>query len=98
MPFGLVNAQATFQRCMDNVVEEVKRRGGHGIDAYLDNIIIFSQSFEIHLKTLLILLEVLDECKLSLRGDKCEIGHASIEFLGFCLDGKNLKPSPDLTL
>ena len=30
MPFGLRNAQVTFQRCMDNVVAECKKTGGQG--------------------------------------------------------------------
>ena len=95
MPFGLVNAQATFQRCMDSVVEEVKQRGGRGIDAYVDNIILFSVSFEDHIKTLQILLKVLDEHGFSLRVDKCEFGYPYMEFLGFILDGKSIRPSPE---
>ena len=40
MPFGLCNSQATFQRCMENVVAECKKRGAMGLDAYIDNVII----------------------------------------------------------
>ena len=39
MPFGLKNAQATFQRCMDKIVEECKEKGAVGLDAYVDNLI-----------------------------------------------------------
>jgi hypothetical protein len=46
MPFGLKNAQATFQRCMDNIVEICKSRGAIGLDAYVDNLIIFTVSLE----------------------------------------------------
>ena len=52
MPFGLVNAQATFQRDMDLVKEKVRKEGHQGIDAYVDNIIIYSKTFEEHTATL----------------------------------------------
>ena len=94
MPFGLINAQATFQRSMDSVVNEVKRRGGQGIDAYVDNLIIANESFEEHWATLECLFSVLEDLNMSLRRDKCEFGKKSIEFLGFVIDGKQLKPSP----
>ena len=92
MPFGLKNAQATFQRCMDNIVEECKKEGAQGLDAYVDNIIVFSESFDEHLKTLNIVLRVLDEYNLSLRRDKCEFAFGSMEFLGFKVDGRNVRP------
>ena len=92
MPFGLKNAQATFQRYMDDVVEKCKKRGAHGLDAYVDNLIIYTISFEEHTKILRILLTVLEEHKMSLRKDKCEFAYNSIEFLGFKVDGKNITP------
>ena len=93
MPFGLRNAQATFQRCMDNVVAECKKRGATGLDAYIDNVIISTVSFAEHCSTLAILLTVLDDLGMSLRHDKCEFAKSSIGFLGFRLDGQTIKPS-----
>ena len=92
MPFGLKNAQATFQRCMDKIVEECKEKGATGLDAYVDNLIVCSTSMEEHIKTLEILLQVLDSNNMSLRKDKCEFAYQEIQFLGFRIDGKTLKP------
>ena len=93
MPFGLRNAQATFQRCMDNMVAECKKRGAKGLDAYVDNVIISTVSFAEHCNTLAILLTVLDDLGMSLRHDKCKFTKSSIGFLGFRLDGQTIKPS-----
>ena len=78
MPFGLRNAQATFQRCMDNVVAECKKRGATGLDAYVDNVIISTVSFAEQCSSLAILLTVLDNLGMSLRHDKCEFAKSSI--------------------
>ena len=94
MPFGLKNAQSTFQRNRDNIIEECKFRGAKGLDAYVDNCIIYTYTFEEHLKTLEILLQVLDEYNMSLRTDKCDFAYSQIEFLGFYVNGKSLKPAP----
>ena len=53
MPFGLQGAPATFQHMMDTVV-----RGMESISAaYLDDLVIFSNSFEEHLEHLRRVLE-----------------------------------------
>ena len=93
MLFGLRNAQAPFQRCMDNMVAECKKRGATGLDAYVDNVIISTVSFAEHCSTLAILLTVLDDLGMSLRHYKCEFAKSSIGFLGFRLDGQTIKPS-----
>ena len=92
MPFGLKNAQATFQRCMDKIVEECKEKGAVGLDTYVDNLIVCSTSMEEHINTLEILLQVLESNNMSLRKDKCEFAYQEIQFLGFKIDGKTLKP------
>ena len=93
MPFGLRNAHATFQRCMDHVVTECKKRGATGLDAYVDNVIISTVSFAEHCNTLAILLTVLDDLGMSLRHDKSEYAKSCIGFLGFRLDGQTIKSS-----
>ena len=92
MPFGLKNAQATFQRCMDKIVKECKEKGAVGLDAYVDNLIVCSKSMEDHINTLEILLQVLESNNMSLRKDKCEFAYQEIQYLGFKIDGKTLKP------
>ena len=47
---------------------------------------------EEHINTLEILLQVLESNNMSLRKDKCEFAYQEIQFLGFKIDGKTLKP------
>ena len=57
MPFGLCGAPATFQRMMDQVI-----RGMHKFaSAYLDDLIIFSTTWEDHLTHLKAVLSRLQE-------------------------------------
>ena len=94
MPFGLVNAQATFQRVMDMVVTTVQSRGHEGLNAYVDNIIIFTKTFEEHIATIKETLRVLEQYNLSLRSDKCEFGFEELEFLGYIVGSKGISASP----
>ena len=94
MPFGLINAGATFQRNMDKVKKELKKRGVNNLEPYQDNIFLYSKTFEEHLANLKILFDVIEEYKLSLRKDKCEFFKSSIVFLGFLIDGEKIKPDP----
>ena len=94
MPFGLVNAQATFQRSMDKMVIRLRNEGTEDVDAYVDNIIIYSKTFEEHSHTLDRVLSLADEANLSLRADKCEFAKPEIEFLGFLINGHDIRPTP----
>ena len=95
MPFGLVNAQATFQRVMDSVKEKVRKVGLTGIDVYVDNIIVFTKTFEEHTAILRRLFHHLDTANFSLRLDKIEFAKSEIEFLGFIVDRKTVKSTPE---
>lgn len=69
MPFELKGAQATFQRLMDHVIQ--------GVDfatAYLDNPIIFSESWEDHLTQTQMVLERFCQAGLTAKARKCESG------------------------
>ena len=45
IPFGLVNAAATFQAMMNTILREFL---DHGVVVYLDDILIYSKSLEDH--------------------------------------------------
>ena len=77
MPFGLCNAPATFQRVMDLVLDLAPC-----CESYIDDILIYSPSFESHLKHLREVFKRLDASGLQLRREKCRIGDSSMEFLG----------------
>ena len=49
MPFGLCNASATFQQLMDRVYKNIAWKF---VVVYLDDTIIYSQTFDDHLKHL----------------------------------------------
>ncbi len=68
LPFGLHGAPATFQRLMDQVL-----RGCEGwASAYLDDVVIFSNSREKHLRHLSETLKRIREAELTPNVKKCE--------------------------
>jgi hypothetical protein len=70
MPFGLRNSGSTFQRKMDNVLNQVKREGYKGVDAYSDNVLIATKTLDEHYRTLNRVLEAMDENNMTVRADK----------------------------
>jgi len=47
MPFGLVNTPETFQTIMNKILKEFL---DHGVVLYLDDILIYSENMEDHIK------------------------------------------------
>ena len=62
IPFGLVNAQATFQRLMDTALRGLKH-----VEAYIDDCIIYSNGFEQHMEVLRALFERLRVANLHIK-------------------------------
>jgi hypothetical protein len=68
MPFGLSNELGTFMRLMNEVLKEYI---GKIILVYLDDILIYSQTIEEHLKHIKMVLSKLEKEKLLINLKKC---------------------------
>ena len=90
MPFGLVNAPASFSRVMRTVL-----RGVPCVDNFIDDILIHTQSWEQHLEVLEEVLRRLNKANLKAKPRKCFIGFETIEFLGHQVSKGCVKPNLD---
>ena len=78
MPFGLKGAPTTFQWLMDTVLAPC-----HGFaSAYIDDIIVYSESWESHLQHLHEVLVCLANAGLTAKPSKCFLANTSCDFLG----------------
>jgi hypothetical protein len=91
MPFGLCNAPATFMWVMNDVFRPFI---DDFVIVYLDDILIFSKSWEDHVKHVRKVLDVLKKEKLCLKMSKCEFGKTSLVYLGYIVGGGELKIDP----
>ena len=91
VPFGLAQAPAYFQA----LISEVLKGLSHFAIAYLDDIIIFSQTEEEHLKHLEIIFRRLKEAGLKQKRSKCSFMKLHIEYLGHLISEKGIEPMPD---
>ena len=90
MPFGLTNALATFQRMMSTVLKGVK-----GYIVFLDDIIIFADTWEEHHPILEEVLGRIRAAGLKLKREKCQFGKSSVKFLGHAVSAQGTEPDPE---
>ena len=72
MPFGLKNAEATYQRFINQIFNEFI---GVKVKAYIDDIVIKSKASKYHIKDIEEVLEVLQRFKMKLNHLKCVFGY-----------------------
>lgn len=87
MSFGLRNAPATFQRLMNRVTS-----GLDGCAVYLDDVVVYSDSWEQHIVRIRALFERLAEAKLTVNLAKCELAKATVTYLGKVVGQGNVRP------
>lgn len=92
MPFGLTNAPATFQRLMDLVLGGLKWSCAL---VYLDDIIVYSSSFESHLHHLESVLQRVEASGLTLQISKCQFCQLKLKYLGHVVSQHGIEPDPD---
>ena len=90
MSFGMVNLAATLVRGLKKVLE-----GLSGVGSYIDDIVIYSASWEEHLRTLKELFGRLRRARITARPTKCLLGANRMEFLGHQIGGDVITQSSD---
>ena len=93
VPFGLCNAPATFSCLMDRVLA-----GLHWETClfYLDDIIVFSSTWEEHLTRLRQVFKRLRHANLKLGADKCTFAAKEVNYLVHRVTEEGLLPDPSL--
>ena len=88
LPFGLRNAPATFSRLVVKLLRGLESFYG----AYLDDIIIFSDTWEDHLKHLNSVFTRIREAGLTLNKRKCDFACAELDYLGYRVGKGKVEP------
>lgn len=79
MPFGMKNAPATFQRMINYLICDLNES-----EAYIDDVIVHSDTFEEHLLHIRALFVNISDANLTVSLVKTEFCHAIVEYLGSC--------------
>jgi hypothetical protein len=91
MPFGVTNGPATFQRYINTVLDEYL---DDFATAYVDDILIYSESYDKHIEHVRLVLERLRTAGLQASLSKCEFHITETRFLGFIVSTKGITVDP----
>ncbi|CAJ0954135.1 unnamed protein product [Ranitomeya imitator] len=91
MPFGLANAPSVFQSFMHDIFREYLDKF---LIVYLDDILIFSDDWESHVKQVRTVFQVLRANSLFVKGSKCLFGVQKVSFLGFIFSPSTIEMDP----
>jgi len=82
MPFGLTNAPASFQHFVNDVLRKFLDRTG---TAFLDDVLIYSDTLEENIQHTREILMALDEAGLHLKPEKCHFHVQEVDYLGLVI-------------
>lgn len=91
MPFGLKNAPSVFQRFISKILRRFTSTGR--IVVYMDDIIVASKDFHEHVALLKDVLACVAENGLELKMSKCHFAYGEIEYLGYLVSSRGIRPS-----
>ena len=91
MPFGLINAPTTFMSFMNKTFQQYLDQF---VLIFIDDILIYSSSKEMHEQHLRTVLQILREQQLYAKFSKCEFWMEEIAFLGHIVSKEGVKPDP----
>ena len=88
MPFGLKNAEATYQRLVNKQI-------GRNMEIYVDDMLVKSKEELAHLDDLRETFTTLKQYQMKLNPSKCVFGVASDKFLGFMVSQRGIEANPE---
>ncbi|CAM4953207.1 unnamed protein product [Rotaria socialis] len=91
LPQGITNGPATFQRIINHILGPARWRYAL---AYIDDVIIYSKTFEDHLTHLNDICTILKNARFRLNPEKCEIAQTQTDYLGHRIQNGDIRPSP----
>ena len=91
MPYGLSSSPAVFQNCMNAVLGDIR----HFALAFVDDIIVFSETFEDHLKHLQEVFDRLRKANLKLKISKCDFVKKELNYLGHIISDDGISVDPE---
>lgn len=81
MPFGLNGAATSFQSVMDKALRGMQDCAV----TYINDILIFSPSWDAHLAHLKQVFDALRQTRLTVHLKKSKLGQQTVQYLGFCI-------------
>lgn len=88
VPFGLATGAAVLSRLIDNVLGELKLSC---VFNYLDDLVVYSKTFEDHLQHLGLVFEKLLAAGLTVKPSKVTLAQRQVSFLGHIVSGHSVQ-------
>ena len=93
LPFGLKTAPAIFQRILSNILRK------YGLTKfavnYIDDILVFSRTFDEHMSHLSMILEAIQKEGFRIKFSKCSFAKDLVKYLGHIIQHNSIKPLQD---
>jgi len=92
MPFGLTGAPGSFQAYINAIIRDCLDRLAI---AYMDDILIYSNSLQEHILHVQTILQKLLSAGLFVKLEKCEFHMQKVSFLGFIISAEGISMDPE---